>query len=425
MRKLWLVLHRVVGLAIAAFLFLAGSTGALISWDKELDEWLNPQLHRAHTQGLALDPYEPAKQIEAKDPRALVIRIPLLREEGRSAKYLVTARIDPATGAPFDLGYNEVYLDPVTSQEVGRREWGKFSLDREHLLSFLYKFHYTLHMPDFWGIERWGEWLMGSIALLWLFDCFVGFALTLPRRRAETQGTIQTTGDDKKTWLRRWKRSWVIRWHDGGFRQIFDLHRAAGLWVWILLATLALSAATLNLFPEVFRPILLTFSNFTPRPIDTYREAPLGKPLSPKLGYQDIVARATQEARHLGWKEPINRVFYSHRRGYYSVSFFHPDDYLAVDGMPHKRLFFDGTDGRLISVRAPWEGSAADVFVQAQFPVHSGRILGMPGRILISAMGLMVAMLSVTGVVIWWRKRKARVGSAAERSRHQYDLAKG
>ena len=108
----------------------------------------------------------------------------------------------------------------------------------------------------------------------------------------------------------------------------------------------------------MFRPILLTFSNFTPRPIDTYREAPLGKPLSSKLGYQDIVARATQEARHLGWKEPVNRVFYSHRRGYYSVSFFHPDDYLAVDGMPHKRLFFDGTDGRLISVRAPWEGAA-------------------------------------------------------------------
>jgi len=41
--------------------------------------------------------------------------------------------------------------------------------------------------------------------------------------------------------------------------------------------------------------------------------------------------------------------------------------------------------------------------------MHSGRILGLPGRILISAMGLVVAALSVTGVVIWWRKRRARV----------------
>ena len=35
-------------------------------------------------------------------------------------------------------------------------------------------------------------------------------------------------------------------------------------------------------------------------------------------------------------------------------------------------------------------------------------ISGLPGRILISAMGLVVAMLSATGLVIWLRKRRAR-----------------
>lgn len=29
---------------MAAFLFVAGRTGAVISWNHELDEWLNPQL---------------------------------------------------------------------------------------------------------------------------------------------------------------------------------------------------------------------------------------------------------------------------------------------------------------------------------------------------------------------------------------------
>ena len=56
----------------------------------------------------------------------------------------------------------------------------------------------------------------------------------------------------------------------------------------------------------------------------------------------------------------------------------------------------------------PGTGSAGDIFLQAQFPLHSGRILGLPGRILISAMGLVVAMLSATGLVIWLRKRRAR-----------------
>ncbi|MBP6655807.1 MAG: PepSY domain-containing protein, partial [Propionivibrio sp.] len=68
----------------------------------------------------------------------------------------------------------------------------------------------------------------------------------------------------------------------------------------------------------------------------------------------------------------------------------------------------DSEDGRLIGERLPWKGTAADLFVQAQFPLHSGRILGLPGRIAISVMGLVVAMLSVTGAYIWWRKRQGR-----------------
>ncbi|WP_038382710.1 PepSY domain-containing protein, partial [Bradyrhizobium elkanii] len=68
--------------------------------------------------------------------------------------------------------------------------------------------------------------------------------------------------------------------------------------------------------------------------------------------------------------------------------------------------------------RLPWVGTAADVFVQMQFPLHSGRIAGLPGRILISLMGLVVAALSVTGVVIWWRKRRARIGARGTMRAH-------
>jgi len=46
--------------------------------------------------------------------------------------------------------------------------------------------------------------------------------------------------------------------------------------------------------------------------------------------------------------------------------------------------------------------------VQAQFPAHPGRIIGLPGRVLISVMGLVVAALSVASLVIWARKRGAR-----------------
>lgn len=36
------LLHRWAGLAIAAFIFFSGVTGAVISWDHELDDLINP-----------------------------------------------------------------------------------------------------------------------------------------------------------------------------------------------------------------------------------------------------------------------------------------------------------------------------------------------------------------------------------------------
>jgi uncharacterized iron-regulated membrane protein len=61
----------------------------------------------------------------------------------------------------------------------------------------------------------------------------------------------------------------------------------------------------------------------------------------------------------------------------------------------------------------PWEGTAADIFMQLQFPLHSGRIAGIPGRVFLSFMGLVVALLSVTGIYIWFKKRAGRIGRRA------------
>lgn len=74
-----------------------------------------------------------------------------------------------------------------------------------------------------------------------------------------------------------------------------------------------------------------------------------------------------------------------------------------------KRLYLDGADGRILGDEIPLKGTAADVFMQLQFPLHSGRIAGIPGRIVISLMGLVVALLSITGIVIFFKKRAVRI----------------
>lgn len=407
MRQVWVVVHRWFGLFIAGFLLVSGLTGAVISWDHELDEWLNSKLFDAPTQGEPKAALALAGLVEARDPRARVNFVPLSFEPGHAASFGVEGKINPATGYPFELAYNQVFIDPVSGETLGQREWGAVSLSRENLLPFLYKLHYSLHVPEMWGIDRWGIWLMGIVAMVWLIDNFVAFYLTFPAGRRR-QPVRATPDEARRSWFERWKTSWRVRWNGGNYKINFDLHRAGGLWVWLILFILAFTSFSLNLYREVFYPMMSVVSEVTPGPFDTRPPQPLNKPLLAEVDFPSVIRAAAAEGQKRNWDEPVGSVFYSSMFGFHGASFFHPGQDHGSGGMGTKTLYFDGKDGSLIGDRIPWEGTAADMFVQLQFPLHSGRILGLPGRIMMSVMGLVVAMLSVTGVYIWLKKRRAR-----------------
>jgi uncharacterized iron-regulated membrane protein len=411
MRHAVTLLHRWFGLGAALFLFIAGVSGAVISWDHELDDLLNPHLHESRAEGPALDALTAAALVETRDPRIRVAYLPLAAEPGETLSLFVLPKLDPATGRLFEPGYNQLFLDPVSGEEVGRRLWGQvWPITSETLISFLYKLHYSLHFPEIGGIDRWGMWFLGVIALGWTIDCFGGFYLTLPTRRA-----AGAKGDSGRSWLSRWAPAWKIKTSGGAYRINFDIHRAFGLWAWVLLLILAFTSFSLNLYREAFMPLMTLVSQPTPTPFDLRAPAPKHQPIEPKISLAEAAALGAAEAARRGWTEPAGAVSYSPVYGFYSVRFFHPGDDHGAAGVGPARLYFDGADGRYLGDRVPWVGTAADIFIQAQFPLHSGRILGLPGRIMISVMGIVAAALSVTGVVIWLRKRRARLGPVAKR----------
>jgi uncharacterized iron-regulated membrane protein len=405
------LLHRWVGLSIAAFLFIAGITGAIISWDHELDELLNGHLIEAKAIGSQLAPLALKDIVEARDPRRQVTYLPLVTEAGHSLSMFVEPCVDPATGAQPSLGYNQVFVDGATGEELGKREWGAvWPITTENFVSFLYRLHYTLHIPAFWGIEQWGTWLMGGVALIWMFDCFVGFYLTLPVRRARNASrAVEVQRRLESGFWQRWKPAWGIKFSGSPFRINFDLHRAFGLWTWALLFLLAFTGFSLNLYREIFLPLLSMVSTVTPSPFDARVPVAPDRPITAKMSYGDILARAEVEGRRRGWAEPAGAIGYARRFGIYRVWYFFPGGDHGSAGVGPAEIYFDAQDGRVLGARQPWTGTAADIFVQAQLPLHSGRILGLPGRILVSVMGIVVAGLSVTGFVIWTRKRRARM----------------
>lgn len=425
-RSIFVLLHRWLGLLAAGFLLVTGLTGAVISWDHELDALLNPQLHAARARGPALPSLELARQVEARHAEVFVRSIPLAPQAGESIAFGVAPRVDPATGKLFEPGFNQVFVDPASGEELGKRQWGAaWPISTENFVSFLYKLHYSLHLPEIAGIDRWGIWLLGVIAIGWTVDCFVGFYLTLPARRNKGAGG-ELAGDAAPPATRgfgqRWKPAWRVRWRGGRYPLNHDLHRAFGLWTWLLLFIVAFTAFSLNLRREVFFPAMALVSQVTPSPFDRRKPTAKHEPAMPRLDFAAIIEPARAEAGRRGWSEPAGSAFYSPNFGIYGVQFHRPQDAHGAAGGGHKRLYHDGQDGRYLGDRQPWNGTAGDLFVQAQFPLHSGRILGLPGRILISAMGLIVAMLSATGVYVWWRKRGARSRSAA-RKRNSASLA--
>lgn len=422
------LIHRWAGLFIALFLILSGLTGAVISWDHEIDEWLNSDLYEVASRGEFHSPIELAGLIEQRDPRAQVVYIPLHLEEGHSAGYLVQPRIDPDTGKPHALDYTHVFIDPVTAQIVGTRDAGKASFSARNLMPFLRELHESLNLPAAWGSDRWGYRLMGIIALVWLLDSFVALYLTLPRRKKRTANqarasmnasaamdtisAVHAEAAKASTWLQRWKPSWLVRWRAGGYKLNFDLHRAVGLWVWSIILIIAFTSFSLNLYREVFYPAMSLVSQVTPGPFETRPMAPPNQPIEPKVGFDTALRNAVQEAHKQNWDRPAGGIFYARSLGFYSVAFFHPGADHGSGGMEIANMYFDGKDGHFLGDYLPWRGTAADIFVQLQFPLHSGRILGFTGRVLMSLMGLIVAMLSVTGIVIWARKRRARLHAA-------------
>lgn len=424
MRPILVLLHRYVGLALATFLVITGLTGAVISWDHELDEWLNSHLIHAPesaNKSASSNPKTPLDYvagIEARYPHVKILLVPLTPEPGHNITYWAEPRYNPETGRPYDVDFNQIFVDPTTGEEVGKREWGAvWPLSTENFVSFLYKLHYSLHVPEMWGIDHWGVWLLGVVSLLWTLDCFVAFCLTLPARRkarGSQDAEVASVNPSKSFWA-RWKPSWAVRTKGGAYKLNFDLHRAGGLWTWVLAFVIAFTGFSMNLYSEVFEPVMTTLSDVTPSIWTSREERPLKEWTQPTLSFADILERAPAEAQKHGIDATPGHLYYSPALNIYEVEYYDPSDDHGAGGAGHPEIYFDGNDGRVLGQRKPWTGTAADLFVQAQFPVHSGRILGWPGRILISFMGLAVAMLSVTGVYIWYKKRLSRLRAVVNR----------
>lgn len=396
MRTFLTLLHRWFGLFIAAFLAIAGLTGALIAWDHELDAMLSPAFYVATDESLGKLPpmtsLQLANKLEAEYPELKVSFMGIGLGVGEAHNLFVV----PTNGEEGSLGYNQVAMNPYTGEIQGKRQWGEPAFAADHLMPFIYKLHYSLHIPSV-GSTDLGMLLMGIIGIVWLMDCFIALSISFP------------------SWS-QWRKSFAFRWRASNHKLTFDLHRSGGVWVWGLLLIIAVTSISMNLSHQVVRPLVNILSPITPTPFETQLSS---EAKVPAVNREAITQLAEAEARDLGIEKPLGGLFYSSQQNIYQVMFYQPGYGHGDWGLGNPSLYFDGASGKLLGKQIPGEGSSGDIFIQLQFPLHSGRILGIGGRILVTLLGLIIATLSMTGIIIWARKRLARTTTASR------DLLKG
>jgi uncharacterized iron-regulated membrane protein len=384
MRQFWVKIHRYAGLTSALFLTVAALTGSLLAFGADLDAWLNPKLFQSSTRGKPLSFDTLVQRIEASDCRIQVDYLSAPAKEGTSAFAFVSPKADPACTAP-QLTYDQIFIDPVGEQVLGSRKRGACCLEPENLYYFVLHMHHSLFLPGMWG---W--WFMGGIAILWLLDSFIGLYLTFP-----VKGPL---------W-KKWWAAWRIKAGSGAYRLNFDIHRAGSLWLWTLLIVMALSSVALNLKREVFLPTVSFFSPLTLSPFDLPRPTTDRKPV---ISFEEARQLADRYAEAQGWSTRTSGITLVRSTGVY-LALLWPSHSDRGTGMGEPWLYFDAYTGQLLGEQVPGNGTAGDVFAQVQFPLHSGQVAGLAGRIAVAALGVAIAAIAITGVVIWLKKRRSRV----------------
>lgn len=406
-RQTWVLFHRWVGLVMAGFLVIAGLTGALLAWYHELDAAANARVMQVVPPApgaVPLDPLVLRERVQAARPDAVVSYLlfprpgPAAATEARS--FYLEAR--PGGTPPVN---DELFVDPYTGAILGERKWGDITQGWTNLMPFVYRLHYQLALGTV------GSYVFGIVALLWTLDCFVGAWLTMPARRrtAGSAGAAGGTARSGPSWWRRWAPAWQLRTRVGGHKLNFDLHRASGLWPWAMLFVLAWSSVAFNL-QEVYHPVTKALLGMQD---DVRDRLPViaQPPVEPPMGWAAGLAAARAEMAALAAREGFtiereSNLGYEAGQGIFRYRVVSSRD--VAERYGQTTVIIDARDGRLLGSHLPTGKAAGDTVTSWLLALHMAALWGWPMQVFVSLMGVVVAALSVTGVVIWWQRRRAR-----------------
>lgn len=346
-RRLWMRVHRWLGLSLGLVLLVAAATGSAMLVADPLDKALNEQLfHVPQATTVNYQAVLSRLRGEVGPGAPLTLRPP--REQGESFRAIVRGEWS-----------GTIYLHPQTGEVLGRRG------ATEGVMGFLF----TLHSSLFAGET--GKAVLTLAALAYLFMLATGVYLW---------------------WPVRWRQALTVRWSAGGVRALFDWHRVTGALLGLVVLVSVMSGAYM-----AWPPIAKSISALSGTPLTV----PPKVTGAPPQG--DIVALAVQRTEQAHPGSMVGYVQVPAKADQpIRVRLRLPDD-------PHPNgltsVWLNPSTAQVLQVNRWTEldpGTHAYAYI---YPLHTGELWGLLWMVVTFVVGVALAAYAVTGVLLWWRRR--------------------
>lgn len=351
LRATWLQVHKWIGITLAILIIPICLTGSALVWHDWLDAKLEPRRHASYGDAALA----PSRYVEAaRQAIAPGEQIASMRFEGEGKPVVVVATKALPAGATGRPERTNLWLNPTDASLIDKASAGSGPIQVMHVL------HGSLMVPG------WGRTIVGWVGAFMFISCLTGIWLWWPLSGSFRSGLS-------------WKRRNTIN---------ANLHYMTGFWVLIPLAMLSFTGAWIS-FPMIFG---MFESHPVQAPADRAR-AMRALPLeTTRLDADRALAAASVHSTgrlvSIGWP--------TDQKAEWKVSF-------ARQGGPAEVTVADAS-GEVSRPKPP----QPETLARTMRRWHDGTGMGPVWQVIIFLGGIIPALLSITGLIIWLRARKPR-----------------
>lgn len=370
-KKIVRKIHLWCGLASGAVVFIVAVTGCFYAFEYELRELFQAYRHIEPENAPLLPPSRLLPLAEAAFPGHTVHSIAY--GDAADAAQVIFYEPEP-------LVYAAAYLNPYTGEVLHVQDF-----TREFFWVVL-QGHYYLWLPP-----AVGQPLVAWATVIFFLMLITGIVLWWPKNRHARKQRFRFT----------WKES--TRWR----RKNYDLHTVLGFYAWVIALVFALTGLVWG-FPWFAYGVhrlaggeknLQWAEPESPSFAGGFRATASNEPMDklwvrlmeqyPEAAELDFhIPHTDSSSIYVNLKRDENLYWRSDYRFY---------DASTLDEIPVKGVYgsFENADG-------------ADKLLRMNYDIHTGAILGFPGKILAFGASAIIASLPVTGVIIYFGRRKKK-----------------